>query len=63
MHSLWHQVIGFVFCCFGIIFAAKTIHYIKAGMGVQMIIGGFCTAIMFSYGASSFLRARKISRS
>lgn len=63
VHSLWHQVIGFLFCCFGIIFGAKTIHYYRTGQGVQLFFGAICTLIMLGYGASSFLRARRISRS
>ena len=63
VHSLWHQVIGFLFLSFGIIFGAKAIHYYRTGQGVQCFIAVSCTLIMLGYGASSFLRARKISRS
>jgi hypothetical protein len=63
MHSLWHQVIGFLFFSFGIIFGVKTIHYYRTGEPVQLFISAACTVIMLSYGTSSFLRARKISRS
>ncbi len=63
VHSLWHQVIGFLFFSFGIIFGTKTIHYYRTGEGVQLFISAACTLIMLGYGASSFLKARKIYRS
>ena len=63
VHSLWHQVIGFLFISFGIIFGGKAIHYYRSGEGVQLFVAGACTVIMLGYGISSFLKARKISRS
>ena len=63
VHSLWHQVIGFLFFSFGVIFGAKAIHYYRTGQGVQLFFAAACTFIMLGYGASSFLKARKISRS
>jgi sorbitol-specific phosphotransferase system component IIC len=63
VHSLWHQVIGFLFFSFGIIFGLKAFHYYRDGMAVQFFVSAVCTLIMLGYGASSFLRARKISRS
>ncbi|SPE36206.1 conserved hypothetical protein [Candidatus Sulfopaludibacter sp. SbA3] len=63
VHSLWHQVIGFLFISFGVIFGAKAIHYYRTGQGVQLFFAAACTVMMLGYGLSSFLRARKISRS
>jgi hypothetical protein len=63
VHSLWHQVIGFLFMSFGIIFGAKAIHYYKSGEGVQFFVSASCTLMMLGFGLSSFLRSRKISRS
>ncbi|MDR3702700.1 MAG: hypothetical protein P4L56_23850 [Candidatus Sulfopaludibacter sp.] len=63
VHSLWHQIIGFLFFSFAIIFGAKTVHYYRTGEGVQLFISASCTLIMLGYGASSFFKARKISRS
>lgn len=70
---LWNQFIGFLFLCFGVIFGFKTVHlamqYGKAGpidgMGEfwRLVISGGCTAIMLGFGAASFLRAHRISRS
>ena len=70
---LWNEFIGFLFLCFGVIFGIKTVHlamqYGKstsvdgAGDFWRLVIGGGCTAVMLGFGATSFLRARKISRS
>lgn len=71
--SLWNQIIGFVFFCFGVIFGFKTATYAKdylntpetggGGELVRLVLAGFCTLLMLWYGISSFLRARRISRS
>jgi hypothetical protein len=63
MHSLWNEVIGFLFCSFGVIFGGKTIIYMRHGDTARTFIAGCCTLLMAWYGISSFLRARKISRS
>ena len=70
---LWNQFIGFLFLSFGVIFGFKTgnlaIQYSKLGwtddMGEfwRLLMAGLCTAIMLGFGAASFLRARRISRS
>jgi hypothetical protein len=71
--TLWNQVIGFLFLSFSVIFGLKTVRYgmdyVKAGSQVgpgeliRLAMAGFCTFLMAWYGISSFLRARKISRS
>jgi hypothetical protein len=71
--TLWNDFIAFLFCCFGVIFGFKTVRlamdYAKASpadaMGdlVRLCMAGFCTLVMLWFGLSSFLRARKISRS
>jgi hypothetical protein len=63
MHSLWNEVIGFLFCSFGVIFGAKAIIYFRHGDTARTFIAACCTLLMAWYGISSFLRARKISRS
>ena len=70
---LWNQFIGFLFLCFGVVFGFKTAHLAIQygnsepinGMGEfwRLAIAGGCTVVMLGFGASSFLRARKISRS
>ena len=63
IHSLWHQVIGFLFIAFGVIFGSKSIHYYRNGETLQLVVAGGCTVLMLGYGLSSFLKARRISRS
>lgn len=73
LHSLWNQVIGFLFLSFAVIFGFKTAHIYMdwskaapgAGVGdlVRLVMAGFCTFLMGWFGVSSFLRARRISRS
>jgi len=70
---LWNEFIGFLFLCFGAIFAIKTVHLAMAygkpesidggGDFWRLAIAGGCTVIMLGFGAASFLRARRISRS
>jgi hypothetical protein len=63
VHSLWHEIIGFVFlfvtavCAWGIYRNAE-----KLGPGRVACIA-FIGAVTAIYGVSSFLKARRISRS
>ncbi len=71
--TLWNEVIGFLFMCFAVVFGFKTVRlYLdfthetgKAGADnmVRFFMAAFCTVLMLWFGVSSFLRARKISRS
>jgi hypothetical protein len=73
--TLWNEVIGFLFICFAVMFGFKTVRYAidwhkatsapDGGTGelLRLAMAAFCTLLMAYYGVSSFLRARKISRS
>lgn len=61
--TLWNEVIGFLFLCFGGIFAIHTVRYAIQGETGRLLVAAFCTLLMAWYGVSSFRRARKISRS
>jgi hypothetical protein len=71
--TLWNEVIGFFFFCLAVLFGSGAVRsYIAfnsavAGQGtgdlMRFIMAGFCTLLMLYFGISSFLRARKISRS
>ena len=71
--TLWNEFIGFLFLCFAVIFGFKTAHlamdYAKADPANAMpelwrlLVAGFCTLLMAGFGISSFIRARRISRS
>jgi hypothetical protein len=69
IHALWNEVIGFFFLCFAVGFGFKTagyVHQFQRGVPDQfsrIIMAGFCTALLAYYGITSFLKARKISRS
>ena len=71
--TLWNEVIGFLFLCFAVLFGFKAgriyMDFADApaaeatGHLVRLITSGFCTLLMLYFGITSFLRARKISRS
>lgn len=71
--TLWNELIGFIFLCFGVIFGFKAVrlaldywkHDPADPMGdlIRLVIAGGCTLVMLWFGLTSFLRARKISRS
>jgi len=63
IHSLWHQVIGFLFMVLAILCGSRGYHYYRAGEFLPLVVSGTCTAILLFYGLSSLLKARKISRS
>jgi hypothetical protein len=61
--TLWNEVIGFFFMCLGVVFGFQAV---RSGIHQEVgktLVAGFCTALMLWYGVTSFLRARKISRS
>jgi hypothetical protein len=71
--TLWNEIIGFVFICFAVTFGFKAVRlYLDFSRGsgeaanndlVRFIVAAFCTLLMLWFGVTSFLRARKISRS
>lgn len=67
-HSLWHEVIGFLFLALATIpvpSAIRSIREIESGKGsiLRLVVTVIFVTIMAGYGISSFRRARKISRS
>jgi len=66
--TLWHEVIGFLFLSIAVIFAFSGVRYLREfdgtpGAIIRLVLVAFCVILMGGYGISSFLRARKISRS
>ena len=71
--TLWNEIIGFFFICLGVYCGSGAVRsYMKLGnvppdeeTGVLLRLGMslFCTVLMLYFGVTSFLRARKISRS
>lgn len=67
LHVLWNEMIGFAFLVFGIISGFSTFRAWQAfdGSGdsvLRLALSGFFSIVMTWFGISSFLRARKISR-
>ena len=71
--TLWNEVIGFVFLCIGVMFGFKAgrlyLDFAAApadGKGpamVRLALAVFCTLLMAWFALTSFLKARRISRS
>jgi len=63
LHSLWNQVIGFLFLCMGTVFGFSAFRSLRAGDDLRGLVMCLSAALMAWFGISSFWRARKISRS
>ena len=63
VHSLWHEVLGFLFLSFAGLAAWRVVR--KAGelTPIQFAVLILFIVVMTGYGVSSFLKARRISRS
>lgn len=67
-HTLWHELIGFIFILLatGFVFSGfRAWRQFDGSPGaiLRLVMLGFGVCILGGYGISSFLRARKISRS
>lgn len=63
VHSLWHEILGFIFLAFALILGANAIRN-RAAMGpVKLFLIVPLVVLAAGYGVSSFLKARRISRS
>jgi hypothetical protein len=63
VHSLWHEVIGFVFLVVAATAAWKVARNTASLGPVRLVILVPFILVMVGYGISSFLKARRISRS
>jgi hypothetical protein len=68
LRTLWNEVIGFVFLVFAVMSATSAFRAWRDfdGSGdavMRLALGGTFTIVMAYFGISSFLRARKISKS
>jgi len=71
--TLWNEIIGFFFICLAVYCGSGVVRsYIKLGSAsadettavlFRLCLSAFCTILMLYFGITSFLRARKISRS
>ena len=62
-HTLWNEIIGFLFLSLAVIFGFNLVRYYLAGDTGRAVIATLPTLLMVWFGVSSFRRARKISRS
>jgi hypothetical protein len=69
---LWNEIIGFFFVCLAVLFGSGTVRaYMAMNSGgkqdpgdlMRFIGTAFLTLLMLYFGVTSFLRARRISRS
>ncbi len=67
LRVLWNEVIGFVFLVLGVLMAFSTYRNFRDldqhGSPIPLIGGSLFALLMIYFGVSSFLRARRISRS
>jgi hypothetical protein len=66
--TLWHELLGFLFVLMAIAFAFSGFRAIRQfdgtpGAILRLVMLAFGVCLLGGYGISSFLRARKISRS
>jgi hypothetical protein len=71
--TLWNEFIGFVFLCLAVSFGFKAVNlaidYVRPGPTdgpgelVRLVVASIFTLVMLWFGLTSFLKARKISRS
>jgi hypothetical protein len=63
LHSLWHEILAFLFLCAAVV-AAFRLWQDRAHMPiVELLVTGLFAIVTLGYGISSYLKARRISRS
>jgi len=68
LHTLWNELIGFLFVVFAIIAVPWAVRAVRGFDGTaeaffRIVLIGIWVLVMASFGIGSFRRARKISRS
>ena len=63
VHSLWHEVLGFIFLVVAAVASWKVFRHLGAMGPVQLLLIVPLIVVTAGYGISSFLKARRISRS
>jgi len=68
LHTLWNEVIGFLFIVFAVVAGFYVIRALRGFEGdieglFRIVLPALFGLVMGYFGVSSFLRARKISRS
>ena len=63
LHSLWHEMLGFIFLLIAGTAAFKMWRNAATTSPVMMVLTGFLVIVTAGYGISSILKAMRISRS
>jgi hypothetical protein len=63
LHSLWHEMLGFIFLLIAGAGAYKMWKQAATTPPLMMALAGFLVVVTAGYGISSILKARRISRS
>jgi hypothetical protein len=63
LHSLWHQILGFMFLVFAVPIAFDIWRNASTMQPLRFCFEAFLAGITLVYGISSVLKARRISRS
>ena len=63
LHALWHELLGLIFLLIAAAGAFKMWREAAKTSPVMMVLAGFLVLVTASYGISSILKARRISRS
>lgn len=63
LHTLWHEVLGFIFLAVAGVVAFNMWKDSATTAFPLMLAAGFLVLIMAGYGISSILKAKRISRS
>jgi hypothetical protein len=61
--TLWNEVIGFLFFCLAVIFGFNGVRAYMNNEGAKLLLAAPLALVMGWFAVTSFLRARKISRS
>ena len=63
VHSLWHEILGFIFLVFALSLCANLIRNRHSMDALKLVLIVPLILLSLGYGISSFLKARRISRS
>ena len=63
VHSLWHEILGFIFLVFALSLCANLVHTRNSMGPLKLVLIVPLILLSLGYGISSFLKARRISRS
>ena len=63
LRVMGNQIVGFFFTVFAVMFGFSIVRNLNQLSGAHVVIGGAFTLWMAYFGITSFLKARKISRS